>query len=224
MPAGASARRYAQAAFEIALERGDADEWMDDLTQLADAVTNEQFRRTLSAPRIPFAQKAEVVKEAFGFRAVQKREMDRFWETDDRRKKYADNPKEFWTDELREEYARINRGDNSVGLLGINLMLLLTSRNQVHILPSVADRFQEMMDAHNGVARAEAVSAVPLTDEQRGKVADALADFSGDDVRLTNRVDPEILGGMVIRIGDKVLDGSARTRLQNMRRELAQRR
>ena len=223
MPAGASARRYAQAAFEIAVERGDAEDWMDDLTQLADAATNEQFREILSAPRIPFAQKAEVVQEAFGFLEVLRRKMREFW-TDERRAEYAETPGTFWTDERRAEYARINRGDDSVGLLGINLMLLLTSRNQVHILPSIADRFQEMMDAHNGVARAEAVSAVPLDDEQRAKVAEALAEMSGADVRLTNRVDPEILGGMVIRIGDKVLDGSARSRLQNMRRELAQRR
>ena len=251
MPAGASARRYAQAAFEIAVERDDAEGWLADLELLADSTANEDFMRTLSAPRIPFARKQALIQEAFGFLPVQRRRMDAFW-TDERRKESA-NPG-FWTDELREEYRKISRGDYSVGVLGINLMLLLASRNLVHLLPAIADRFQqllksvrdggqqvdavvgvhllpaiadrfqELLDAHNGVSRAEAVSAVPLDDGQRRSVERALADVYGGEIRLTSRVDPEILGGMVIRIGDKVLDGSARTRLQNMRRELAQRR
>ena len=179
MPAAASARRYAQAAFEIAVENGDLERWLDDLTQLADSAANADFRRTLAAPRIPFARKDAVIRESLG---------------------------------------------QAVAPLALNLMLLLTSRNLVHILPDIADRFQEMMDAHNGIARAEVVSAVPLSRERRERVADALAEMSGGEVRLTNRTDPEILGGMVIRIGDRVLDGSARTRLQNMRSELAQRR
>ena len=221
MPAGASARRYAQAAFEIAVERDDAEGWLADLELLADSTANEDFMRTLSAPRIPFERKQALIQEAFGFLPVQRRRMDAFW-TDERRKESAKPG--FWTDELREEYRRISRGDYSVGVLGINLMLLLASRNLVHLLPAIADRFQELLDAHNGVSRAEAVSAVPLDNRQRRSVERALADMYGGEIRLTSRVDPEILGGMVIRIGDKVLDGSARTRLQNMRRELAQRR
>lgn len=221
MPAGASARRYAQAAFEIAVERDDAEGWLADLELLAESTANEDFMRTLSAPRIPFARKQALIQEAFGFLPVQRRRMDAFW-TDERRKESAKPG--FWTDELREEYRKISRGDYSVGVLGINLMLLLASRNLVHLLPAIADRFQELLDAHNGVSRAEAVSAVPLDDGQRRSVERALADMYGGEIRLTSRVDPEILGGMVIRIGDKVLDGSARTRLQNMRRELAQRR
>lgn len=221
MPAGASARRYAQAAFEIAVERDDTEGWLADLSLLADSTANEDFMRTLSAPRIPFERKQALIQEAFGFLPVQRRRMDAFW-TDERRKESAKPG--FWTDELREEYRRISRGDYSVGVLGINLMLLLASRNLVHLLPAIADRFQELLDAHNGVSRAEAVSAVPLDDSQRRSVERALADVYGGEIRLTSRVDPEILGGMVIRIGDKVLDGSARTRLQNMRRELAQRR
>ena len=81
-----------------------------------------------------------------------------------------------------------------------------------------------MLDAHRGIERAEVVSAVPLDDAQRDNVADMLARTSGKEIRLSTRVDPEILGGMVIRVGDRVMDGSARTRLQSMRREMAQRR
>ena len=179
MPAGASARRYAQAVFQIAVESGELERWLDDLTQLADSITNEEFRQTMSAPRISMAQKESLIRESLG---------------------------------------------SSVGPLALNLMCLLASRGQVQVLPGIADSFQEMLDAHQGIERAEVVSAVSLSDAQRDQVARMLNDLSGKDVRLTTRVDPEILGGLVIRIGDRVMDGSARARLQNMRRELAQRR
>ena len=179
MPAGASARRYAQAVFQIAVESDELERWLDDLTQLADSITNEEFRQILLAPRISMAQKESIIRASLG---------------------------------------------SSVGPLALNLICLLASRGQVQVLPGIADRYQEMLDAHQGVERAEVVSAVSLTDEQRGEVAQMLNDLSGRDVRLTTRVDPEILGGLVIRIGDRVMDGSARSRLQNMRRELARRR
>jgi len=179
MPAGASARRYAQAVFEIALESDHLELWLDDLTQLADSITNEELRQTLSAPRISMSQKETLIRESLG---------------------------------------------SSVGPLALNLMALLASRGLVEMLPGIADRYQEMLDIHQGVERAEVVSAVSLTGEQQLHVTRMLNDLSGKDVRLTTRVDPEILGGLVIRVGDKVMDGSARARLQNMRRELAQRR
>ncbi len=179
MPSGASARRYAQAVFQIAADSGELERWLDDLIQLADSITNEEFRQTLAAPRIPFSQKERIVRQSFG---------------------------------------------DSISPLALNLMLLLASRNLVHLLPGITDVFQDMLDAHRGIERAEIVSAVTLTDSQRRHVGDMLAQLSGKDVRLTSRIDPEILGGMVIRIGDQVLDGSARSRLQNMHRELAQRR
>ena len=179
MPAGASARRYAQAVFQLAVEHGELEQWLDDLTLLADSVTNEEFRETLSAPRISLRQKEDVIRGSLG---------------------------------------------SSVGPLALNLVFLLTSRNLVHIIPDIADRYQEMLDSHQGIERAEIVSAVPLQDSQRDQAAEMLSQMSGNDVRLTTRIDPEVLGGMIIRIGDQVIDGSARSRLQTMRRELVQRR
>ena len=179
MPSGASTRRYAQAVFQLAVEHDALKRWLEDLTLLADSITDQEFRRTLSAPRISLDQKESVIRESLG---------------------------------------------SSVDRLALNLMFLLTSRNLVHILPEIADRFQEMLDAHQGIERAEVVSAVPLSDERQSEVADMLARMSGKQVRVTTRTDPQIIGGMVIRVGDQVMDGSARARLQAMRRELVERR
>ena len=179
MPSGASTRRYAQAVFQLAVEHDALERWLEDLTQLADSITNEEFRQTLSAPRISMEQKESIIRESLG---------------------------------------------STVDRLALNLMFLLTSRNLVHLLPVIADSFQEMLDVHQGIERAEVVTAVPLSDEQQSEVSEMLARMSGKQVRVTTRTDPQIIGGMVIRVGDQVMDGSARGRLQAMRRELVERR
>ena len=124
-----------------------------------------------------------------------------------------------------EEKIRVVRdalGD-SVGPLALNLMSLLATKNIAHILPGITDQYQELLDAQQGIERAETDTAIPLDDDEQRRVTEMLSAMSGRDVRLTTRVDAEILGGMIIRIGDRVMDGSTRSRLQAMRRELAER-
>ena len=179
MPVAASARRYAQAAFELALEKGELEQWLDDPTLLADAVSNREFIDFLSQPRVTAEAKVRVVREALG---------------------------------------------DAVGPLALNLMSLLATRDIAHILGAITDHFQELLDSHRGIERAEVVSAVELSDDERAGVSQMLSTMTGSDVRLTARVDANILGGMIVRIGDRVMDGSARSKFQAMRRELADRR
>ena len=179
MPRTASARRYARAVFELALEKGEMEKWLDDLTLLADSVSNQEFVDFLSQPRITADEKIRVVRESLG---------------------------------------------DSVGPLALNLMCLLATRNIAHILDGITDQFQELLDAHQGIERAEVVSAVELNDDEKRSVTEMLSTMTGSDVRLTTRVDAGILGGIVVRIGDRVMDGSARSRLLAMRRELVDRR
>ena len=109
---------------------------------------------------------------------------------------------------------------DSVSRLALNLISLLASRNSARLLPSITESYQEMLDEHNGVERAEIVSAVPLSDEQQGRIETMLKDIVGKDITSTSRVETQILGGFVARVGDKVIDGSTRTRLDELRREL----
>lgn len=179
MPRAASARRYAQAVFELALENRELEKWFDDLTLLSDSVSNQEFLDFLSQPRVTNEEKIRVVRDALG---------------------------------------------DSVGPLALNLMSLLATKNIAHILPGITDQYQELLDTQQGIERAEAVTAIPLDDDEQRRVTEMLSAMSGRDVRLTTRVDAEILGGMIIRIDDRVMDGSTRSRLQAMRRELAERR
>lgn len=113
---------------------------------------------------------------------------------------------------------------DSVGPLATNLMSLLATKGLVSLLPGIVDEYGKLMDQHNGIERAEVVSAVPLDDEQKAKVAEILQRVVGKDVRVASYVDPQILGGMVARLGDRVIDGSVRTKLADMRRDLVKRR
>jgi F-type H+-transporting ATPase subunit delta len=78
------------------------------------------------------------------------------------------------------------------------------------------------MDTHRGIERAELVSAVALSAEQQSKVEAMLKEMVGKDISLTVRVDPTILGGIVAKVGDRVIDGSTRSKLEGLRRELVQ--
>ncbi len=177
MTRGASARRYAQAIFAIALEQGEPDRWLDDLALLADAMANSEFANFLDAPQFTLGQKTSLIEETLG---------------------------------------------DSVSRLALNLISLLASNNIARLLPGITEAYQQMLDEYHGVERAEIVSAVPLSDEQRERIEAMLQNIVGKEIAATSRVEPQVLGGFVARVGDKVIDGSTRTRLDDLRRELVQ--
>ena len=90
-------------------------------------------------------------------------------------------------------------------------------------IPSILEQFQRLLDAHRGIERVEVVSAVALDDDQRQKVTQFLRNLAEKEIRMVSRVEPNILGGLIARVGDRVIDGSARTKVDAMRRELVQR-
>jgi F-type H+-transporting ATPase subunit delta len=179
MPRSASARRYAQAVFQIANENDELESWLDDLTVLSAAVHNPELSAFLDAPQLSPSQKIAVLQTTLS---------------------------------------------DTVGRLALNLVSLLASRNLAGLMPGIAEQYQRLLDEHNGIERAEVVSAVPLDDSQRASVEEFLKEVVGKEIRLTSRVDPQIIGGMVARVGDHVIDGSTATRLESMRRELIERR
>jgi len=112
---------------------------------------------------------------------------------------------------------------DSVSQLAINLISLLASRNLALITPAIVEQYQKLLDEHRGIERAEVVSAIPLDDSQRQQVSDLLQRIVGKEVRLNTRVEPQILGGFIARVGDRVIDGSTRMKLNEMRRGIVQR-
>ena len=87
-------------------------------------------------------------------------------------------------------------------------------------MSNINDFFQKFADELKGVARASLVSATELSSETVDKIRSALSKRTGKDIILEVEQDPELIGGIVTRIGDLVLDGSVRTQLLNMRESL----
>jgi len=102
----------------------------------------------------------------------------------------------------------------------LSLLATLVRHRRGGYVAEVAAAFDEMADAAAGVVRAEATTAIPLTDEQRERLTAALARSTGKRVLLEERTDPEVLAGVRVRVGDRLVDGSAAGRLQRLRQEL----
>lgn len=95
--------------------------------------------------------------------------------------------------------------------------LLLFDKGRFGHLGSIDETYQELVDELNGVAHAHVVSAVDLSEDAVEKIKASLSALTGKDVILNLEKDPGLIGGIVTKIGDLVLDGSVRTQLQNMK-------
>jgi F-type H+-transporting ATPase subunit delta len=100
------------------------------------------------------------------------------------------------------------------------LLLLLADRDRLALLPDLADAVQRRLMDIQQVVRAEVVTAVPLPPDRARALQAGLARATGRQVRLDARVDPEIVGGAVTRIGSTVYDGSVTRQLERIRASL----
>ncbi|MBI4299377.1 MAG: ATP synthase F1 subunit delta [Chloroflexi bacterium] len=174
MPRMPSARRYAQAFFQIALDGNDLEGKGEELRLIDEALKVEEFATFLDAPQIKLADKIGAIGEILA----------------------------------------------SVSPISRNLVSLLVSRGKVSLLPGILNHYQKFLDEHNGIVRAEVFTAVPMEAHQEARLVQILRDMTGNEVRLTSRVETLILGGIVAKVGDYLIDGSTRTRLQDMRKLL----
>ena len=102
-----------------------------------------------------------------------------------------------------------------------NLSRLLVERKRTPLAPQILQEFDRLADREAGVVRAQVTTAVPVTPELERQLSGTLSATIGGDVRTVVVQDPEIIGGLVVRIGDRVIDGSVRTRLQQLQASLA---
>lgn len=106
-------------------------------------------------------------------------------------------------------------------LLG-RLLDLLVDRDRLALLPGIGAAYAEEWNERRGVVAAEAVSAGGLTATQQDALAGALERLSGLGVELSARVEPEALGGLLVRMGGKTYDGTVRGRLRALRERLTE--
>ena len=174
MARAASARRHAQAAFQIALERDELEGWRGDLERIAKAVKDPLLYPLLESPKIPFSEKARILSQRL----------------------------------------------EGVTPLAMNLAYLLVAKGRLRIVEDIVSEYERLVDDQRGIAHAEVATAVPLDEEEKDKVIHRLGDIVGKEIVLSARVDPSLIGGLVARVGDKLIDGSTKSRLLSLRESL----
>ena len=102
------------------------------------------------------------------------------------------------------------------------LLLLLAERDRLELVPDLVAVFHERLMEHQKVVQAEVTTAAPIPAEQAAQLEQRLGRSLGRTVTLTTKVDPELIGGMVTRIGGTVYDGSIATQLAGLRQRLTQ--
>lgn len=103
-----------------------------------------------------------------------------------------------------------------------NFLATVIDHNRAAALPSIAEVFHERREERAGVLPAEISTAWPLSEQLKQRTLEALEKMTGRKVRLTAKLDPELIGGAVTRIGSEVHDGSVRTQLAQLRRRMLQ--
>jgi len=168
------AKRYAEAVFEIALERNELDRWQSELKQIASLGENAEVIAVLQSPRLPFGDKAKLL-------------------------------------------AGLLRGINP---LVLNLVYLLVTRGRLDLVGDIAEEYQQLLNSYRGIEQAEVVTAIPLTDEEKARLAERLSAIVGKKAVLKAEIDPSLIGGIIVRIAGKLIDGSTRSQLETLKREL----
>ena len=171
-----TARRYAEAAFEIAQRDDSMAAWLAALRVAEERLSGPDIARLLASPAIPAAARVEVLLRLLG-----------------------------------EDVRGAPR----------NLLALMVRRGRFELLPSVAREFRRLYRRREGIVEATVTSAAALDAAELAALQARLAAMTGQDVELSQQIDASLLGGLQVRVGDRLIDGSVRGRLERLRAGLS---
>ena len=99
---------------------------------------------------------------------------------------------------------------------------LLAKNNRLKMAPAIIEKFGNIWNRENGILEAEVESAYPLNDEISGKITKEIKEkYGAKEVILNNKINKDIKGGIIIKIGDEVIDGSVKKQLEMLKQALA---
>ena len=173
--ASSAAKRYAQAVFGLAKERGTLDRWLDDLAALNDLVSDQRAAEVLASPAVSETEKLGLVDRVLAGAQPEAR----------------------------------------------NLAHLLIQRQRIAIIPELAQRYGAAVLEERGIVIAEVTTAEPLGPQEQEMVRTQLSRMVGKTVQLRLNTDPSIIGGVIARVGDRLIDGSVINQLRRLRARLA---
>jgi F-type H+-transporting ATPase subunit delta len=104
----------------------------------------------------------------------------------------------------------------------LNFVDLLISKGRVPLVGQICQNYERLLHVHQGIEVATVTTAVVLDEEQRARLLEKLSEMTGKQIILETKVDPNILGGLVVKIGDRVIDGSTTSKLKALKAILAE--
>jgi F-type H+-transporting ATPase subunit delta len=108
--------------------------------------------------------------------------------------------------------------DANIGGVAANFIRLVTSKRRLFFIREMIADYRKLNDAHRGVTHAEVTSATALTDTHIAELKDSLRAASGGrEVDLDTKIDPSIIGGLIVKLGSRMVDGSLKTKLNAIR-------
>ena len=171
-----AAKRYAQAAFELAAQAGNLAEWSGALDEIASFMGDDEVRRVLENTRVAQEAKQQLIEAALA----------------------------------------------DLAPLPLNLARLLVRKSRPTLAGEIAAEFKRLAEAREGVVHARALTAVELSGDERESLARRLREQTGRQIVLETAVEPGLVGGVVVQIGDRLIDASTRGRLAALRKTLAE--
>ena len=174
---GTIARRYAEAAFELAERDGNVVTWLEQLRAIGASLEQDPaLARRLEDPKVPLADRQAALSASLGSTAVPQVK---------------------------------------------NLVGLVLRRGRLDALPDIAREFGRLHNRREGIVEATATSAMALDDAEIAALRKRLEKLTSGRVELELNVDPRLLGGVQVRLGDLLIDGSVLGRLERLRSRLA---
>ena len=162
------ARPYAKAAFKLARDMNQLDEWSQELTLCASVSRRDAVDKMLNDPSL---------------------------NTDEKAKSFINLCEGSLSEDVKK-YIRI-----------------LSDKKRISLLPHIDAQFEQMKAKHQGYQDVVVASAFPLTEKQQEDISRKVSERLGRSVRMHLRIDTNLIGGVVVKAGDLVIDGSVRTRL-----------
>ncbi len=171
------ATTYSEALFDVAVETGKIEAFLEDLSGVVDSLkTYPEFFDLFKTPQISTDEKKEIIENVFG-------------------------------------------GKISGEVL--NFLKIIMDKHRGNEIEAITKAYEERVYDHKGIEKATVVSAVPLSDAQMKAITEKLEKLTGKSIEMTDKIDKTILGGVTVRIGDRIIDGSIRSRLTDVKEDLA---
>lgn len=122
----------------------------------------------------------------------------------------------LYPQDVREKVMEHLVGAIKASALMANFLNLLVQKRRADVLPEIAMVFQALVDEENNMCQGTVISASEISGELNDKIKATLEKITGKQVVVTNEIDPSIIGGIIARVGDLLLDGSIKTQLKGL--------